>query len=409
MAHGALNYNALAWSYHIVFISQVHNKGGNILKTNPISFSITILFCLVFSVGIYWLNRPTESDVPTAASKLIFVKAHVSELLTDNASPDIWTEGLRLGTQEIVAIIDSGHYKGRELYAVNYLNAYQNIDLKEGMKIIVRLDDDDPENPTIASIANYDRSTLLLSLGTVFVVLLLVLGGKKGLMAILGLFFTVFSIWFLLIPMAMKGFPVIPSAVLLVSITTIVSLVLLNGPSKKTFCAVAGCVGGVSIAGFAAYIAGIITPLGGFNMIEAEELVLRASDSGLEIRGLLVSGILIAALGAVMDIALTITSAVFELHQLSPKASRKALFNSGLNIGRDAMGTMANTLILAFAGASLNTLILFRVYDYPYLQIFNSDMMTVEIVQGLAGSIGIVLTVPLVAVLSAALFGQKNA
>jgi uncharacterized membrane protein len=392
----------------IALDGQIYDKGGNHMKIDTKTLTITILFCLFFGIGIYWLNAPSEGDVPTAASKLVFVKAHVSEILADQASPDTWTEGLRLGTQEVVIVIDSGIYKGLERYAVNYLNAYQNIDLKEGMKIIVRLDNDDPENPQIASISNYDRSTLIIILVGIFVLLLLLLGGKKGLTAILGLFFTVLSIWFMLIPMMLKGFPVIPSAVLLVSITAVVSLILLNGFSQKTFCAIIGCIGGVSFAGAIAYLAGIITPLGGFNMIEAEELVLRASDSGLQIRGLLVSGILIAALGAVMDISLTITSAVYEIHQLNPKTNWQSLFKSGLNIGRDAMGTMANTLILAFAGAFLNTLILFRVYDYPALQVFNSDMMTVEIVQGLAGSIGIVLTVPLVAILSAMLFSKKS-
>jgi uncharacterized membrane protein len=184
-------------------------------------------------------------------------------------------------------------------------------------------------------------------------------------------------------------------------------LTFLNGFSKKTIGAVIGCIGGVTIAGLIAYLAGIISPINGFNMPEAEELVLRAGEN-IKISGLLVSGILISALGAVMDVALMITSAVSELYTMNPKASRKMLFKSGINIGRDAMGTMANTLILAFAGASLNMLLLFRIFDYPYLQIMNSDLMIVEIIQGLAGSIGIVLTVPLVAALSAGMYGKSQ-
>ena len=155
-------------------------------------------------------------------------------------------------------------------------------------------------------------------------------------------------------------------------------------------------------------IAGKVSPITGFNMAEAEELVLRSSDEGLKITGLLVSGVLIASLGAVMDVALTITSAIAELKEMNPKAKATELFRSGMNIGKDAMGTMANTLILAFAGASLNMLVLFRMFDYPYLQIFNSDMMAIEIIQGLAGSIGIVLTVPLVAFLGATFYGNKH-
>lgn len=109
-----------------------------------------------------------------------------------------------------------------------------------------------------------------------------------------------------------------------------------------------------------------------------------------------------------MDVALSIASAICELHEMNPKAQAKELFKAGLNIGRDTMGTMANTLILAFAGASLNMLVLFKVFDYPYMQIFNSDLMTIEIIQGLAGSIGIIMSVPLVALLAAVLFAPKH-
>ena len=150
-----------------------------------------------------------------------------------------------------------------------------------------------------------------------------------------------------------------------------------------------------------AALVGVLTPINGFNMSEAEELILRAGDGGLTISGLLVCGILISSLGAVMDVAMSIASASHELHTLNPELSAGQLFRSGMNIGRDAMGTMANTLILAFAGSSMNMLLLFQIYDYPTLQIINSDMMAIEIIQGVAGSTGIILTVPLVAFLSA--------
>lgn len=377
-------------------------------RTKMIQGTILAIVLLIFATVVYWINQPKEGAVATAASKAIFEKAHVSELLTENASPDTWTEGLRLGTQEVILVIDSGDYKDQELYTMNYLGAYGNIDLKVGTKIIVRLDVDETGSPYITSIVNYDRSTMLILLTLIFVGSLVIIGGKKGIAAIVGLAFTIFSIWFFLIPLLQRGFPAIPSAILLVAITTFVSLFALNGFSKKTWIAVVGCVGGVTIAGIIAYIAGFVTPINGFNMPEAEEMILRSADEGLRISGLLVSGVLIASLGAVMDVALTITSAIAELHDMNPKAKVKELFASGLNIGRDAMGTMANTLILAFAGASLNMLVLFRVFDYPYIQIFNSDLMSIEIIQGLAGSIGIVLTVPLVAVLSAVLYGAKH-
>lgn len=377
-------------------------------KKNRVQYLVLIVTLSLFFMATYVLNQPQEGDVPTAASKIIFEKAHVSRILSDEATPDTWTEGLRLGTQQVVLVVDSGEHKGVELPAYNYLSAYGNIDLQMGTKVIVRLDYDEVNTPYIAYISSYDRGKLLVTLLGLFILLMVAFGGKKGVSALLGLGYTIYSIWFLLIPLMQRGFPVIPSAIILVSITTFVSLIFLNGFSKKTIGAVIGCVGGVTIAGLIAHLAGEISPINGFNMSEAEELILRTGGD-IKISGLLVSGILISALGAVMDVALMIASAVSELHAMNPKASKGILFKSGINIGRDAMGTMANTLILAFAGASLNMLLLFRIFDYPYLQIMNSDLMVLEIIQGLAGSIGIVMTVPLVAALSAGMYAKPTA
>ena len=172
------------------------------------------------------------------------------------------------------------------------------------------------------------------------------------------------------------------------------------------------CIGRFSgwgrAAGIFAARCGDLSPLNGFNLPEAEELVLRASDRGLRISGPFVSGILIALLGAVMDVAMSIASAGWELRELNPELPRKAIFRSGMNIGRDTMGTMANTLILAFVGSSLNTLLLFQIFDYPMIQIFNADSVAIEIIRGVAGTIGIILTVPLVALLSAEIMTAKK-
>lgn len=346
----------------------------------------------------------------TAARKRLFAPARVTEVLSDSGSPDAWTEGRRIGEQYIEVELLSGDFKGRRLTTYNYMNAYANVDCKVGTRVIVRLDYDDSGEPYVIAIPNYDRSAVLFGLLAVFALLLVAVGGRKGVMALLGLAYTLGCLWFLLVPLILRGAPSIPAAAGLVALTTAASLILLTGLSRKTLCATLGCVCGTAAAGLFAGLAGTISPLNGFNMSEAEELVLRAYDSGLEISGLLVSGILIASLGAVMDVAMSIASACQELRELNPELSRAALFRSGMNIGRDAMGTMANTLILAFAGSSLNMLILFQVYDYPMIQIFNSDAMAIELIQGAAGSIGIVLTVPLVAFFSARLLpaGRKK-
>ena len=364
-----------------------------------------LLFLLLLLGGLFLRQEPTEL---TAAQKRLFAPAKVTAILADNAQPEPWSEGLRLGAQQLELEILRGPYKGAVLQAVNYLSAYANVDCQVGTRVIVRLDLDDAGNPYILSIPNYDRGTVLLAMVGVFALILVLIGGKKGVMALLGLAYTLAGVWFLLIPMVLRGAPPIPSAVAVAALTAAASLLLLTGFTQKTLCAGLGCICGVAAAGLFAWIVGKITPISGFNMGEAEDLVLRAGEQPLEIRGLLISGILIASLGAVMDVAMSISSACSELLALDPKITAGRLFRSGMNIGRDAMGTMANTLILAFAGASFNLLLLFQVYGYPMIQIFNSDAMAIELIQSISGSVGILLTVPLVSLFAALLLTRSS-
>ena len=117
---------------------------------------------------------------------------------------------------------------------------------------------------------------------------------------------------------------------------------------------------------------------------------------------------LIAALGAVMDVSLGIASSIWELHCRNPQLEARELFHSGMHIGRDAMGTMANTLILAFAGSSLNMLILVQTYGIPFIQLVNTDYIFMEVLQSVSGSMGILLSVPIVALISAQLMTRKK-
>lgn len=361
---------------------------------------------LIFAILIGWaltLNLTAGDRELTAAQKRMFAVAEVTDVLADNASPDTWTEGRRIGQQLLEVKVLTGEHKGAVLEATNFLSAYANVDAKVGTRVIVRLDVDEQGELYVVSVPAYNRAPVMLGLALIFAALLVIIGRKKGVMALVGLVYTLACIWFIQVPMILRGAEPVLVSIIIVALTTAASLLFLTGLSRKTLCAVLGCVCGVGVAGIFAAVSGSISQLNGFNLPEAEDLVLRATQDTVRISGLLVSGILVASLGAVMDVAMSISSSCWELRQLNPGLPKAALFRSGMNIGRDAMGTMANTLILAFAGASLNTLLLFRIYGYPAIQLFNSDAIAVELIRGLAGSIGIILTVPLVAALSAAL------
>ncbi|WP_027628311.1 YibE/F family protein [Ruminiclostridium cellobioparum] len=399
------NYKEAEYKHNVkapVNISKISQRGI------IIRVLVLILFLGIFITAAVIINRPDPTDVPSSASRFVFVPARVIDVLYDDAEPDyVRSEGRRLGKQELKIEILGGVHKGEILQLTNYLSALANVDVHTGDRIIVRIDTNE-KGILYAVMYNYDRSMVLGVFILVFMLLLVAIGGKKGAKALLGLIFTLVCIWFILMPLMMRGFNSILITSVIAVVTTTVSLLLLDGFTRKAVSAVLGCTAGVAAAGIIAALVGYLTPFNGFNMSDAESLILNVTDKGMKISGLLVSGVLIAALGAVMDVAMSIASSVNELYMLNHDLSLGKLFVSGMNIGRDAMGTMANTLILAFVGSSLNTLILTRAYDIPFIQLINSDYIGVEVIQGVAGSIGIILTVPLVAFISSWLMTRRN-
>ena len=373
-----------------------------ILHTLLRALPMVLVLAVLAGVAV-WLNRTDEDEIASDASRMVYASAEVTAVLADNAQEDYQNaEGRRVGDQELEIRILSGYHKDEIMTVTNYMSALFNVDVDQGDRIIVRIMTDE-DGSYYASVFNYDRGIVLGVFLLIFFALLAVLGGKKGAGALAGLLLTLGCIWFILIPCLIRGVPAVPVTIGVSAVAAAAGLIFLNGYSKKTLCAVCGCVGGVLAAGIAAAAAGTLSPMNGFNMQEAENLILYGADKGLKISGLLVCGVLISALGAVMDVALGIASSVWEMREQNPDASAGSLFRSGMQIGKDAMGTMANTLILAFAGSSLNMLILVQTYDIPFLQLINTDSIALEVVQSVAGSFGILLTVPLVAFISARL------
>ena len=375
---------------------------------NAARLAVMAVVLAALTVCTVWLHRPVEGEVASSASQMVYERAVVTAVLSDDAFPDYDNaEGRRVGTQELEIQIQTGAHKNEVMSLTNYMSALFNVDLKKGDSIIVRIMTDE-DGAYYASLFNYNRGRVLGVFVLLFFVLLAVLGGKKGLGALLGLLFTLGCIWLILIPCLIRGIPAVPVTVGIIAVTAAGALIFLNGFSEKTLCSVLGCVIGVVAAGGIAAAVGAATPMNGFNMSEAENLLLYGADKGLKISGLLVCGVLISALGAVMDVALGIASAVWEIHEQNPALTARQLFRSGMHIGQDAMGTMANTLILAFAGSSLNMLILVQTYEIPFLQLINTDYICIEVIQSFAGAMGILLTVPIVAFISARLMAAQG-
>jgi uncharacterized membrane protein len=182
----------------------------------------------------------------------------------------------------------------------------------------------------------------------------------------------------------------------LMGIKIVVNFILVSGYNRKSFCAMGGTLLGVIAAGIMAQVFGEFAHLSGIYLDKGED-VIYISNQVLQVRWLMFVAIMISALGAVMDVAISIASAYNELRITDPKLSPTQLMRASMNIGRDIMGTMTNTLILAFAGSSLTTIMMVWGLDMPLTQFINTPVIALAIIHALAGSVGIVLTIPLTA------------
>ena len=361
---------------------------------------LILLLGIIFFIFLYSFNKIDKVQL-TNKQGISYEKGKVVEIIEDNLQED----GSRIGYQKVKIKMLSGELKGEVLEGTSFSGYLYGADCKVNMKVIVNISTSN--EVSVVSVYSYYRAPIIYVFVGLFLLMLWVIGGKKGLKSVIGLIFTFICIMYLLLPMIYKGYSPFLSAVIVVILVTLVSLYLIDGITKKTISAMVGTVIGVVIAGVFAAGFGYFAKISGYNVKEVEELVFVANNTKLSVGSILFAGILSSSLGAVMDVSMSIASTINEIYEHNPNLSKKELFKSGINVGKDMMGTMSNTLILAFTGGSLNTLILNYSYSMKYNQIINMYEIGIEIMQGVSGSIAIVLTVPLVSFISSRLLSYK--
>lgn len=376
------------------------NEFKQMNRKEKIGHGVVWVTILGFFIFLYIFNSSIEKTSLIDQDGAVFERAQVVEIVSETRTES----GQQQGNQIINVKLLSGEYEGQIVQATNIDSYLYGADCKVGTNVVVQVS---AYNGSVsASVYNYDRTDTLYMMVVLFLVMLVLIGKRKGFTSALGLIFTFVCIIYLYLPMLYLGYSPFFSAVLVVILTTLVTMYFIGGFSMKTLCAVLGTIAGVVVAGVFASGFGAISHISGFNVADIETLLYIGQNSKLDISGLLFSGILIASLGAVMDVAMSISTTIEEIKYHNPNISCKELFKSGIKIGGDMMGTMSNTLILAFTGGSLSTLVVFYAYDMPFLQMFNSYDMGIEIIQGIAGSLGVILTVPFVSLIAAVLMSK---
>ena len=358
------------------------------MKIHPRRFARFLGSCLALAVLLYALaHLPGSGDAnpPTYKAEVLSVTETENEITA-------FAPGSK--QYEVQLHIDSGPAEGTEATITHRTlnNPAFDIHPQEGDNLIVR-----DENDSYA-IVDYDRLPAMLALSLGFAVLLILFGGMTGAKALLVLLFAV-----LLIAKGLIAFILFaPSHILLwtILIGTIITLatqLIVNGCNVKSAGAIIGTIGGILVAGLLAILAIHFTYLTGID--EEQAGMLKALYlQNVDFRELLFAGIVLGALGAVMDVAVSIASAQYEMKLLAPKTKFQTLVTSGLNVGRDVMGTMANTLVLAYIGGALPLILLISAQpDLPLLHVMNLNMIATEVVRSLIGSIGLLCAIPITA------------
>jgi uncharacterized membrane protein len=332
--------------------------------------------------------------------------AKVVDIINEEVDPalNVFGPGQKLQTLKIKIL--SGDLKGNTYTIENRLsgNPAYDINAKVGDSVILNIEEL-PGGETEINIANYHRFPALAILFSVFVLLILIIGRIKGLKALISLGITYFLIFYFMIPMILRGYSPLLITILICFIATTATILIISGANLKSLSAIIGTVTGVSTAGIIALITIQIAPLSG--MPNEEAIGLWTANHNLNFTGILASAMIIGALGASMDVGISIASSIYEIKQAHPAANPAYLMKAGMNVGKDIMGTMTNTLLLAYTGSAM-FLLLIAYNNVSFMKFTNLDSIVSEITAAFAGSIGLILCIPITALVAAYLLNIKK-
>lgn len=371
------------------------------LHSKLLRWGVPALLLALFLVFVFWLNGVEKTPLVSRQGQS-FEKGVVAEIIEDNLMPD----GTRSGQQRLVVEMTTGVRAGESVEMTSSSGYLFGAPCTVGMRVIVV--QSVAGESTVSAVYSQDRGGVLLAFAGLYLLALCLVGGRQGVKGALGLVFTFVCVAWVYLPMIYRGCSPFWTAVFVCAVTTVVTMYLIGGPTRKTAVAVGGTVAGVVIAGAVASLFSAASGITGWNVSDIESLMTLATAGEVQVGGLLFSGLLISTLGAVMDVSMSIASAIGEINAQNPALSRWELFRSGMRVGRDLMGTDSNTLILAFAGGSVSMLVLDYAYDLPLLQIVNSNNIGIAVMQGLSGSFGVVLAVPATVCLAVAAYTRRK-
>ena len=317
-------------------------------------------------------------------------------LETDNSS--IKSSGLiQSGEQTCVIRVDDGIFKDREITGVNFLSGSLEKDkiYKVGDRALITISHDGDNIKSVVMSDHYrlDKEIILLA---IFALLLIAVAGKNGFLAIFSFAITVLTIWKILVPAYLNGYSPVWTGILITIFITAVIIFFVYGFDKRTLTASLGSLLGIFTTCILGMIFTDLFKINGAVMPDSESL-LYSGYQNLDLTSIFMSSIFIGASGAMMDLAVDITSAIYEVVEKKPDISWSEAAKSGMNVGRAAMGTMTTTLLLAYSGGYITLLMVFMAQGTPIDHILNYKYVAAEVLDTVVGSFGLVTVAPFTA------------
>lgn len=359
---------------------------------------LAILVCLVTAV-LAVLPSVSVSFQSLVSDTVSYLPGTVLEVVEEELTPSDLKGGPQLGEQTLTIELRDGS----QITLTNYLTNTHSILAREGMRVVVCVDAPDNVEPYY-TLYQYDRSVGLGVVVAIFLLLMLLVGGEKGFYATLALAFSLVFLLKITVPVIYSGGSPILAGLAMVLVSTAVTVFLIYGLSPRGVLGIGVVLAGEFVACGLFLLFSQLLHLSGFKSSDAENLLVVAQNTGLNISTVLFAATMIASLGAVMDVAVSLLSALWEVRLADSGITGRGLWKAGLRMGRDMIGTMSNTLIFAFAGGSLTTLLVLMTYGTDPVQLLHSDYIALELAHGLCGTCAVILTVPLASLVSAAVY-----
>jgi uncharacterized membrane protein len=380
-------------------------------KANPkriVIYILTVFFSVLFIV--------VGNHIALGGKRLFdaqvdgeFIKAKVLQIIREEKVDS--GDGTATTTIYFKARALQGKNKGKTLDAqqeIDSMFALQLPRVQEDDLILLDIQLLENGQPDVAILYDYVRTGPLLLLAGLFALIVILFGRKKGFDTVLSLVITVLVIFLVLVPSVLTGHNIYLWSSVICVFIVLSNLLLVQGPSLKSVTAAIGCLGGFISAGLIMQLVKIPMHITGLMEEDSIEVLLLNPKNPIDIKATVFSMILVGSVGALMDVAMDIASALWEIREKEPNLPARDLMKSGFSIGKDLIGTMANTLVLAYISGSLSLILLYISYSANVTQIINKEVVAVEVLNSIAGSLAVVVAIIVTSVICSLLYLPRH-